>query len=92
MGAYPQSSRCHHRRIPRDWPQVKNYYERSLDLNPENPAALSGLADVAKVQGELEVAREYKARCYKVLTEGDEFLKDAWLETLLKKWPEVAQR
>jgi len=75
-----------------DWPRVKDYYEQSLDFNPENPAALSGLAEVAKEQGELDLAREYAKRCYKVLTEGDEFLKDAWLETLLKKWPEVAPR
>ena len=70
--------------------QVKHYYQQSLKFNPENPPALSGLADVAKEQGELELAKEYAARCYKALIEGDDFLKDARLETLLKKWPEVA--
>ena len=50
-----------------DWPRVKHYYEQSLTFNPDNPAALSGLADVAKEQGELVLAREYAARCYKVL-------------------------
>ena len=74
-----------------DWPRVKHYYEQSLAFNPENPAALSGLADVAKEQGELELAREYAVRCYKVLMEGDDFLKGARLETLLKKWPEVSR-
>ena len=38
---------------------VKHYYEQSLALNPENPRALSGLADVAKEQGELKLAKEY---------------------------------
>ena len=74
-----------------DWPRVKNYYEQSLACNPGNPAALSGLADVAKEQGELALAREYAAQCYAVLRDGDDFLKDARLETLLKKWPEVGQ-
>jgi len=70
---------------------VKHYYQKSLAFNPENPRALSGLADVAKEQGELELAKEYAVRCYKALMEGDDFLKDARLEMLLKKWPEVAQ-
>jgi hypothetical protein len=52
---------------------------------------LSGLADVAKAEGELEVAKEYAARCYKALIEGDDFLKKERLETLLYKWPEVSQ-
>jgi len=71
--------------------RVKHYYEKSLEFKPENPRALAGLADVAQEQGELELAKEYAARCYKALMEGDDFLKDARLETLLTKWPEVAQ-
>jgi tetratricopeptide (TPR) repeat protein len=71
--------------------RVKHYYEKSLEFNPENPSALAGLADVAQQQGELELAKGYAARCYKVLTQGDDFLRDARLETLLKKWPELAQ-
>jgi hypothetical protein len=61
-----------------------------LAFDPENPSALCGLADVAREEGELELAKEYAARCYKILTEGNDSLKNAWLETLLKKWPEVA--
>ena len=52
--------------------QVKHYYEMSLAFNPENPRALSGLADVAQEQGELELAKQYAARCYKALIEGDD--------------------
>ncbi len=74
-----------------DLSRVKHYYEQSLALSPENPRALSGLADVAKEQGELELAKEYAARCYKALMEGDDFLKKGRLEMLLKKWPEVSQ-
>jgi len=70
--------------------QVKHYYQKSLAFNPENPRALSGLADVAKEQGELELAKQYATRCYKALIEGDDFLKKERLETLLKKWPEVS--
>jgi tetratricopeptide (TPR) repeat protein len=70
---------------------VKEYYEKSLEFNPENPRALEGLADVAKEQGEFELAKQFAARCYKALIEGDDFLKKERLETLLKKWPEVSQ-
>ena len=63
---------------------MKHYYEKSLAFYPENPRALSGLADVAKEQGELELAKQYAARCYKALIGGDEFLKKERLETLLK--------
>jgi Tfp pilus assembly protein PilF len=72
-----------------DLSRVKRYYQQSLAFNPENPGALSGLADVAKEEGERELAKEYAARCYKAVMEGEDFLKDARLETLLKKWPEV---
>jgi Tfp pilus assembly protein PilF len=78
-------------RLMGNWSQVKHYYEISLVFNPENPRALSGLADVAKGQGELELAKQYAARCYKALIEGDDFLKRERLETLLKKWPEFSQ-
>ena len=74
-----------------NWSQVKRYYEVSLEFNPENPRALSGLADVAKEEGELDLAKQYAARCYKALIEGDDFLKKEQLETLLKKWPEFSQ-
>jgi tetratricopeptide (TPR) repeat protein len=74
-----------------NWSQVKHYYENSLAFNPENPRALAGLADVAKEQGELELAKQYAARCYRALIEGDDFLKKERLESLLKKWPEVSQ-
>lgn len=71
--------------------RVKHYYQHSLAFNPENPRALSGLADVAKDEGELGLAKEYAARCYKALMEGDDFLKDVRLEMLLEKWPDVAR-
>jgi hypothetical protein len=74
-----------------DSSKVKHYYQTSLAYNPENPRALAGLADVAKKQGEMALAKEYAARCYKALIEGDGFLRNERLETLLKKWPEVAQ-
>ena len=77
-------------RFLEDLPRVKYYYLESLKFNPENPRALSGLADVAKAEGELEGAKEYAAR-YKALITGDDFLKEERLETLLHKWPEVSQ-
>jgi hypothetical protein len=70
---------------------VKHYYQKSLEFNPENPRSLAGLADIAQEQGELELAGKYAEGCYNALIEGDDFLKDARLVMLLKKWPEVAQ-
>ena len=78
-------------RFLEDLPRVKHYYLESLKFNPENPRALSGLADVAKAEGELELAKEYAARCYKALIVGDDFLKKERLQTLIHKWPEVSQ-
>src|SRR5215472_5356106 len=74
-----------------NWSRVKQYYEISLAFSPENPRALSGLADVAREQGELELGRHYAARCYQALMASDDFLREERLETLLKKWPEVSQ-
>ena len=74
-----------------DWPRVKRYYEQSLAFNSDNPAALAGLADTAKEQGELALAREYAARCHKLLIEDNDLFKDARLEMLVKKWPELGQ-
>ena len=71
-------------------PMARHYYQKSLEFNPENPRALSGLADVAKGQGDLELARGYAKRCHKELTQGEDFLRDEMLELLLKKWPDVA--
>jgi len=75
-----------------DLERVKHCYQQSLSFNPENPCALLGLANVLKEQGEPELAKSYAARCYKSLMHGDDFLKDALLETLLKEWPDVADQ
>src|SRR6266404_1815953 len=74
-----------------DLARVGDYYQKSLEFNPENPRALSGLADVAKAQGDLELAKNYAKRSYKALIQGDDFLRNERLELLLKKWPEVAE-
>jgi tetratricopeptide (TPR) repeat protein len=68
----------------------KRYYQESLALSPENPVALYGLAKAARDEGDFGLAKEYAARCHKALIEGEEFLRDARLESLemlLKDWP-----
>jgi tetratricopeptide (TPR) repeat protein len=68
----------------------KRYYQESLALSPENPVALYGLAKAAKDEGEFGLGKEYAARCHKALVEGEDFLRDARLESLemlLKDWP-----
>jgi Tfp pilus assembly protein PilF len=75
----------------RSLPLVKHYYEQSLAFDPEHPSALYGLAKVASEQGEPEIARQYAARCYKAIVQGDnEITKQGLLELVVKNWPEVA--
>lgn len=69
---------------------VKHYYQQSLSFNSENPGALLGLARVSKEQGQPEVGKGYAIRCYKALMDGDHFLKDGYLDTLLHQWSDVA--
>jgi tetratricopeptide (TPR) repeat protein len=70
---------------------VKHYYEQSLAFNPDNPRALYGLAEVAREQGETEIARQYAFRCHRAIEESeDEIAKQALLELLVRHWPEVA--
>ena len=68
----------------------KRYYQESLALSPENPVALYGLAKAAKDEGDFGLAKEFAASCHTALMEGEDFLRDArleTLETLLKDWP-----
>jgi hypothetical protein len=71
---------------------VKHYYQQSLSFSSENPRALLGLANVARKQGEPKLAKDYATRCYKALMDGDDFLRDARLERLLKQWPDIAEQ
>jgi len=73
----------------------KRYYQESLALSPENPVALYGLAKAAKDEGNFGFGKEYAVRCHKALIEGEEFLRDARLESfemLLKDWPLLDKR
>jgi len=87
---------CHHAAIISkflgDQQLVERYYEQSLAFVPENPAALYGLAETARERGELETARQYAARCYKAITQGDdEIMKEGLRDLVMKHWPEVAE-
>lgn len=79
---------CHHAAViarhTGDILRARGYYQRSLESNPENPRALVGLAEVARTQDEPILAREYARQAYMALVEGDHFLKDPLLETLLQ--------
>lgn len=88
---------CHHAAIIskflRDQQLVENYYKQSLAFVPENPEALYGLAEVAQERGELTTARQYAARCYKAIIQGDdEMMKQGLLDLVMKHWPEVADK
>ena len=68
-------------------PKAKASPSRPVDKAAERKAALA--YEREQRRRELEQAKEYAARCYKALIEGDNFLKKERLETLLHKWPEV---
>jgi len=87
---------CHHAAIVSRFTQnltaAQNYYQESLAADPENARALYGLATINLDQGELEIARQYAARCYiAVMRCGDEVLKQGLLDLLLKHWPDIAE-
>ena len=66
-----------------------HYYTQCLALQPDNPRALEGMADAAKEQGEIELAKQYAARCYRAIVEGPEVLKEGQLKRLLRNWPDA---
>jgi hypothetical protein len=87
---------CHHAAIvsrsTQNLTAAQNYYQESLAADPENARALYGLAGITLDQGELEIARQYAARCYiAVMRCGDEVLKQGLLDLLLKHWPDIAE-
>jgi len=88
---------CHHAAIiakfARDVQRERQYYEKSLSSSPENPRALFGLAMLAKDAGDLEVAKNYAARCYDaILVSDDEIIKNGLTDMVLKSWPDVARK
>lgn len=63
-------------KLLKDFSKVKHYCETNLAHDPDNAWALAGLADVARTQGEIELAKEYRARSHKAI---------------LKRWPPAAR-
>jgi len=71
---------------------VNHYCKLSVIVDPTDAAALFHLADVARRQGEAEIARHYAARCHKVIVEGsDENARKGLLNLILLHWPELAE-
>jgi len=88
---------CHHAAVVSNFmgnsQLEKHYYEQSLAFDPENPRALYGLAKLAREQRAPEIARQYAARCHRAIVEGNnDILKDSLLESVVKHWPEVAEK
>jgi hypothetical protein len=71
---------------------LSTHYEQYLTYSADNPRALYGLADVAMQEGEIEVAKQYARRCYRVLLKSaDELAKKDLLDLVLERWPEVSE-
>jgi hypothetical protein len=71
-----------------DLARAKSYNEQTLSCAPENPMALYGMAKVLSEQGEIELARQYAAKCYQVSIRGGTEIDQARVELLGKHWPE----
>lgn len=90
MGAHPQPSRCYDLDFPRKHGVGETLLPTIAIVQSRKSARADWLSESRKKQGELELAKNYAARCYKTLIDSD-FLKDARLETLLKQWPDIAK-
>jgi len=79
-------------RLEGDLHRVEHHYRQSLAFVPENPAALYGLADLARERGEVETSRQFATRCYRAIVNGnDEIARKGLLDLVLKHWPEVVE-
>jgi Tfp pilus assembly protein PilF len=75
----------------RDRSLVKQYYERFLTQNPENPKVLYEAADEAMEDGQIHLAKLYAMRCYQAITRSDDAkLKRDLFDLVLERWPDVA--
>ena len=73
-------------------PLRKHYYEQSLAHSPENARALYGLAEVALEEDQQDRAKDFAARCYRVILQSDdEVMKRGLLDLVLLRWPELAE-
>ena len=87
---------CHHAaivsRFSENLASAQHYYEESLASDPENARALYGLAAVALDHGDLEIAKNYAARCYTAIMRcDDDVLRQGLLDLVLKHWPDIAE-
>jgi hypothetical protein len=85
-GAHPQPSRCYDLNFPRKHGVGETLLPTIAIVQSRKSARADWLSERRKKHGELELAKNYAARCYKTLIDSDDFLKDARLEMLLKQW------
>jgi hypothetical protein len=71
-----------------DLARAKFYNEQTLAYSPENPMALYGMAKILSEQNEIDLVRQYAARCYDVSLRGGTDVDRARVELLGKDWPE----
>jgi len=71
--------------------RVRQYYERSLAANPDNPMALYGLAKALQRLGEAELAKEYATRSYRAVQHNDGALERGLIELIAATWPEIRE-
>jgi Tfp pilus assembly protein PilF len=72
--------------------RVRQYYEKSLANDPENPRALYGIAKFYLERGERGLAESYATRCHEAIARSDDPTACRSLQEMLsKRWPELGR-
>jgi hypothetical protein len=72
-----------------DLGRTKQYCEDVLAREPDNPLALSALADVLFRQGETDLAKRYAVKSYALVANSSTQEGRGLFELLTKKWPGI---
>jgi tetratricopeptide (TPR) repeat protein len=72
-----------------DLQRVRHYYQQSLASDPNDVAALYGLAEALHRHGETELAKQYAFKCYHAVQQGQDEAHRALVEMILAVWPDL---
>ncbi len=72
-----------------DLSRARQYIEKCVAYDPDNPLPLYKLADVLLRQHEGDLAQKYAARSYKLSMQRGTALDRGIIESILKQWPEI---
>jgi hypothetical protein len=68
---------------------VKYYCEQRLALNPDDPMALFSMSDCLALQGEMDEAKKYASRCYRLSLLRGDAAGQGMAEAIQKRFPNL---